>query len=614
MRIVGVGSRLALRDALWAGEAPRRRDLDPVRAALTDAGMSTVDNVVRGDVTDLVRANGTVVVHDDDSAVVLAAGEPGRTGAAEVDHAERGDSVTDLVTAVLRLRHRVLPGPRPWVTRRRDRRRAATVGPVTVVADSPADAGGGLAWHPDRDARLVTLSADDPAGLAARARDAGAALDAGRPVPVTHGRFTAAVVGRDTGQLREELDRAAHDLPALESTWSTPAGSYCTTRPIGPGGRVAFVYPGGFSAYPGAGGDLLRLFPSLHARFEAESAYPAQRYRLDALYPVTTQRRDALREDAVSQLAIGMNTAVLGTRLLRDVLGLRPQGALAYSFGELTALFSLGVLDFADWDVQTVADSPLWTSRLSGRRSLARDAWRCPDGDVWATHVVLAGADEVRAALRGTDRVYLTHVNAPAETVIAGDPRRCAEVLARLGSPATPSPANHVVHCPPAAAAFDELASLHDHGPRRPSPVEVFSAAPPGGSVGHTVATALVAPLDFPRLVEAAYRRGFRYFVEVGPSASCTRWIRRTLGARPHLARSVDQRGVSTDLALVRLLAGLVSHGLPVDLTRLFPPPPLVVAHQLAVAHRDVLRAGAAVADAAITRLAAARHDRIATP
>lgn len=619
MRIAGVGTRLTgLREALWTGAVPVRRDLDPVRAAMADAGVSTVDATVRvtslAALPELSPANATLALHDDDSAVVVCWDGAGRTGAVEVDHTERGDSLTDLVTAVLRLRHRVLPGPRPWVSRRRDRRRAAGVGPLTLVADSPADAAGAVAWHPDRDARLVPLSADDPAGLAARAREAAAAVDAGCPVPASHGRFTAVVVGGDTGRLREELDRAAHDLPALESTWSTPAGSYCTTRPIGPSGRVAFVYPGGFSAYPGVGGDLVRLFPSLHAAFEAESAEPAARYRLAQLYPVTAERRHALREDTVTQLAVGMNTAVLGTRLLRDVLGLRQHGALAYSFGELTALFATGVLDFAGWDVQAVANSPLWTSVLSGRRTLARDAWHRPDGDVWATHVVLTGADEVRKALHGKDKVFLTHVNAPAETVIAGDPAQCAEVLARLTGPSTPSPANHIVHCPLAAEVLDDLAALHDHGPRRPSPVEMLSAAPPGGRVGHAVATALVEPLDFPKLVESAYRRGYRYFVEVGPSASCTRWIRRTLGAREHLARSIDQRGVSTDVALARLLAGLVSHGVPVDLSRLFPPPPLTVAHQLAVAHRDVVRAGVAVQHAAITRLSAAGHDRIGTP
>ena len=34
---------------------------------------------------------------------------------------------------------------------------------------------------------------------------------------------------------------------------------------------------------------------------------------------------------------------------------------------------------------------------------------------MWATHVLLAPADDVRAALRRYDRVFLTHVNTPQE-------------------------------------------------------------------------------------------------------------------------------------------------------------------------------------------------------
>ncbi|GAB3462614.1 hypothetical protein [Actinophytocola sediminis] len=631
MRIIGVGTRLTdLRHALWTDSPPTRNPLfDPVLAAMTDAGVSTVDKMLPVDCLDevpaMVATGGTLVLHDDESAVVFSADAPdghaalGDAEADEVEHTEQGDSLTDLVTAVIRLRHRILPGPRPWVTRTADRRRVAAVGPLTLVADSAADAGGAVAWHPDRDALLVPLSADDPAGLAARAREVAELIDAGghpRELPRSPGagRLTAVVVGRHLRQLRAELDTAARDLPALASTWSTPAGSYCTARPLGRTGRVAFVYPGGFSAYPGACGDLFRLFPFLQAGFEAETAAPADRFRLAQLYPITPDRGRTLREDAVTLLTAGLNSAVLGTRLLRDLLGIRPDGAIAYSFGELTSLFALDVLDLADWSDRALRDSPVWTDRLSGRRSAARDAWRRPAGPVWATHVVLAGEHEVRAASRGLDKVFLTHVNTPTETVLAGDPAQCAEVLARIGRPAAPSPANHIVHCPLLADTVADLAALHDHPRRRPSPVELFSSAPAGERVGHTVATALSAPLDFPRMVEAAYRRGFRYFVEVGPAAGCTRWIREILGTRDHLAHSLDQRGASTDRTLVRLLAGLVSHGVPVDLDRLFPPAPLLVAQELVLANREVVRAATAAQRAALTRLAAANHDRNGTP
>ena len=45
--------------------------------------------------------------------------------------------------------------------------------------------------------------------------------------------------------------------------------------------------------------------------------------------------------------------------------------------------------------------------------------------------------------------------------------------------------------------------------------------------------------IDFPAVIEAAYRDGVRFFVEMGPGASCSRMIDVILGNRPHRARSV---------------------------------------------------------------------------
>ena len=41
--------------------------------------------------------------------------------------------------------------------------------------------------------------------------------------------------------------------------------------------------------------------------------------------------------------------------------------------------------------------------------------------------------------------------------------------------------------------------------------------------------------LNYPAVIEAAYRDGVRLFLEMGPGASCSRMIDRILGDRPHL-------------------------------------------------------------------------------
>ncbi|MDX8053728.1 hypothetical protein SK571_30520 [Lentzea sp. BCCO 10_0798] len=512
---------------------------------------------------------------------------------------------------------------RPWLRRRKE-------SPVTAVVDADAE-------------RLVLLGATPPAAAALPfllvlpgnsveeiVVAAQACLDelaAGRPAHALveehagrRGQWRAALVGTDEEQLRHELSAAVRGLPEIPpgGEWATPAGSYCTTAPIGAAYRVAFVYPGGFTAYPDVAEDLFDLFPALRDQFERETAEPAQRYRLDTIHglgltpgPAAAMRHErALRDDLAGMVNIGLNVAVLHTRMLRDQLGLRPDGALAYSFGEASMLFALSALDFADWEPSSLDESPLVQNGISGRKDVVRQAWANPDGEVWASHVVLAGPEHVLAAIGDEDRVFLTHINTPEETVIAGDPARCAEVLARLDRSSAKSPTTHVLHSKLLDGSRQQLVDLHAHEVCRVPDAELLSmyefgpaSLPVGSTPGQRIAHTLARPVDFPRLVDAAYQRGYRYFIEVGPAASCTRWIRDTLGDRPHVAVSVDQRGVPTGLAVARALARLVCHRVP--------GPEPVLALQVVLAHRHVLRAHNAVQQHAVAALTRSLPDSV---
>ncbi len=77
-------------------------------------------------------------------------------------------------------------------------------------------------------------------------------------------------------------------------------------------------------------------------------------------------------------------------------------------------------------------------------------------------------------------------------------------------------------------------------------------------------------PVDFPRLVERVYRDGARLFVELGPGYTCTRWINKILKDKAHLAVNISQKGAGEYATLVRLLARLVSHRVPLNLAKLY--------------------------------------------
>ncbi|WP_371624238.1 hypothetical protein OG245_16185 [Streptomyces sp. NBC_01116] len=447
------------------------------------------------------------------------------------------------------------------------------------------------------------------------------------------------LVGQDRDELLAQLDLAARDLPGVHGDggeWATPAGSYFTARPIGPDGKVALVYPGAFNSYPGLGQDFFRVFPGLLDRFEEDATQPERQLRATSLYPrsqVALGRRElmgleaGLGDDVPFMLATGTNFAILYTDLVREVLGVRPHGAFGYSLGESSMLFATGGWQTGGRRDDLISDTPIFKDRLCGPRRTVRELWKLPDSvpdaSLWASHVLLTDADSVRAALPRYDRVHLTHINTPAELVVAGDPEQCRALVKELGCPAARSPVNVVMHCPVVDAELDGLAGLNDYPTGSFGDLELFSAydyeALPvleRGETARRIAWTLRSTIDFARLVRDAHDRGFRYFIEVGPGATCSRWIHDTLGDAPHAAVPVDRRGVSTARSVARLVARLVGNGLDLDLSALLESPSTAArtsrAHRFRVGGGDPVPARVARSIAA-TASAGAAADAVPT-
>ncbi|NEC84558.1 beta-ketoacyl synthase N-terminal-like domain-containing protein [Streptomyces sp. SID12501] len=509
---------------------------------------------------------------------------------------------------------------RPWLRGARGVRRYAAVSAigsdgahahVVLSADRTRGDVARSDWRTAGGPVLLPLGAPDLDGLLAEV-DRHLTLLAEGADPYRLGRAAAerlpgsalrvVLVGRDAEQLRTQLESATRDLPgaaAKGEEWTTPAGSCFAPRPIGPEGKVALVYPGAFNSYPGLGQDFFRAFPSLLDTFEAEALDPDRLFRAAQLYPrtqVTPDRRDLmalegrLGEDIPFMLATGTTFAILYTDLVRGLLGVRAHGAFGYSLGESSMLFATGGWQRSARRDDRISATPLFHDRLSGPRRTVRELWRLPedtpDEAVWGSFVLLESADRITEALDRADtpydKVFLTHVNTPREAVIAGDPLQCRSLIAELGCPSARSPVGSVMHCPVVDGELAGLAELNDHPTGSPGGLDLLSAYDYGSvpelersEVARRIARTLRAAIDFPRLVRTAYDRGYRYFVEVGPGATCTRWVHDTLGDAEHVAMPVDRRGVPAARSVAQLAARLAAHGLPVDLTALLGPDPV---------------------------------------
>jgi PfaB family protein len=452
-------------------------------------------------------------------------------------------------------------------------------------------------------AGLEAIKADLEQGkpLPELARDAYERLKAATPA------MTVTILGRTPVEAARECDFALRGVPSAAekgSEWQTPLGSYYTPSPLGTHSQVAFVYPGAFNSYLGAGKDLFRLFPGLEERFQGAVAknVGAVLYE-DRLYPrslapLSKEQLDvleaALLNDAFAMMSSGLTLSVALTTIFRDIFKLKPDCAFGYSLGENSMLFAMGVWGDGDNLGHRLRNSPLFKTRLAGPQNAVREYWglpvvaeflgndrssktpQRPEEALWNSFILMASPDKVREALATETRAYLTHINTPRQVVIAGDPAACQRVIARLKCSSLRAPFNDVLHCQAMASEYQALYDLHLWPVRQASSVPLYSAADDrpfamtATEIARAVARDQCSMLDFSRLVETAYADGARIFVELGAGSNCAKWIEDNLRGRPFLSISANRKGVEDASAILRVLARLVSHKVAVDLAPLY--------------------------------------------
>lgn len=450
---------------------------------------------------------------------------------------------------------------------------------------------------------LFLIDADNQAGLIGRLGQLEVALNGTDSLEVIAARtfnvfrnqqYVLALVSKDRDTLHKEITAAKRGIQHAFETgqeWQSPSGSYFTTNPVGHKGGVAFVYPGGFNSYPGLGQNWAHLFPSAHDYLLTLTSDPSRVVADELLYQRSLAApsraeirafRGKLGEDQVAMMESGTTFAVLFTYVVREIFKIKPSAAFGYSLGEGSMMWAMGVWRDGDTASQIFADSPLFRSRLFGRKEAVREAWGlAPDApdDFWHSYVITAPREAVAAQVANESRVYITHVNTPTETVIAGDPAACERVIAALGSSANAmrAPFEVVIHNEAMMSEYAEFFRLHNNALNPAhhdiifysaadyAPIEMHREA-----IARNIARVSCKQVDFPRLINRAYRDGARVFIELGPGITCARWVNDTLAERDHLAVSIDSLRTDDHTALIKMLARLASHRVPMDLSPLF--------------------------------------------
>lgn len=271
------------------------------------------------------------------------------------------------------------------------------------------------------------------------------------------------------------------------------------------------------------------------------------------------------------------------TFLLREAFDIHPASSLGYSLGEISMMFASGVWTKADETADALRNSPLFHSRLAGQQDAVREYWKkspVPQaesaGRLWANYILMSSYEKVNTVIQQFAHVYVTHINTPRQVVIGGHPDECREVITQLKCSSLEAPFDYALHCKAMESEYDALRELHSWPVQNLPGMTLFSAATNApmpidrDSIAHQIAYGLCHPLDFPRLVDTAYTQGARIFIELGAGSNCTRWVDESLAGRPHTAFSINRKGVDDHSAILQLLARLLSHNVPVNLSPVF--------------------------------------------
>ncbi|WP_354625335.1 PfaB family protein [Psychromonas sp. MME2] len=408
------------------------------------------------------------------------------------------------------------------------------------------------------------------------------------------GRYKLVLVAQSKAALHKELTLAVDGVGeafAHHREWKTPKGSYFSAQPIHNAQKIAFTYPGIGASYLGLGRQLLQLFPQIYpmvtamvddlgATLQERLLYPR------SLTPLTFKQRQeydlALRNELANIAQCGIAYASMVSKIFTQVFTVQPDFSCGYSMGEVSMFTALDCWQNPQLMSQRLHHSTTFKQRLAGELAAIREHWQLSDvGDtpIWESYSVKANVEQVEQVLLVTDRVYITIINSPDSLVIAGYPEDCRAVCQRLGQRAIALQVANAIHCPPAYSEYDNMQRLYTLDVAHKKNCKMYSSAyylpvpQHSKAIAMSISKCLCEQVDFPRLINTLYQQGCRVFVEMGAGSSLTNWtdkICQHAKVNDYLAVSVNAKGASEQLTLMRAIAKLLSLGIKINVDSFF--------------------------------------------
>lgn len=396
---------------------------------------------------------------------------------------------------------------------------AVTVSSATAMVDSATLSGWNIyrfgAATDDELAQKVKQTMADPSTYSSFA-------DRDSFLPTDRARL--AIVARGPEMLAEKLQAFAKQgqnaaaLPVLEQQGCFYR-QVAARRP-----RVAFLFPGQGSQYPGMLRELVCDVPAAAATMSALDALLIER-GFPTFADLAWERSEQLGSD-IWRTQLAMLLANLISHAAIVEMGIQPDLVSSHSYGEFAAVTAAGA-----WDLASVLTAA--RARVDGI-----EATPTARGTMLATPAPPQLIEQLAAAL--PERAYLANYNAPDQTVVGGREdslRQLSKLLDVMGHKSQMIPVPCPFHTPwmegSGRLLEQALAALPIEPPRVPllsSVTNRYVAEPE--EIRANLTAQLITPVRYCDLINRIATDRDTVFVEVGPQQALTRLNRRILEGR----------------------------------------------------------------------------------
>lgn len=335
-------------------------------------------------------------------------------------------------------------------------------------------------------------------------------------------------------------------------------GIFLQIEPLG--GEVAAVFTAAHTSYSGMGRSVFTTFPNTMDTLE--KSFPFQAEIFDYLY-----RKSPIFElSFLDELVAYSYISQFQYHLLNKILGVQPDAMIGYCSGETNALFASGAWDNLPEMIQDIENSEIYTRYLAGEFETLPE-----EIHDWTVYRVLAQESEIQQIILDYPSCRITIKNANDDFVVAGPSCDMAELIKRFAKDLTKKMRyNMVIHCDYVKKIAKEWYQVHCRK-TNPTKIRQYSCAKPQYyyPTQETAADALlqqaIQRVDFPRVINQAWKDGVRIFIEHGPKNFCTALIRNILQDKEHSVIAFDSIGVESHIQFANVAALLLSHGRIID-------------------------------------------------